>query len=275
MNEVLEQFNVWSVFDILIIAYIIYNILLLIRGTRAAQMLAGILIFVAAFLFSSIVPLSTLNWVMNKFYSSFIIILVIIFQEDIRRVLSRIGKKSILPPGEQASPNWSIDEITRASVSLARKKKGALIVIERNIRLDRYSDLGIQLDARIAKELLISIFQTTSPIHDGAVIIQGDRISAAACFLPIRSDEYIDQNLGTRHRAALGISQETDAVVVVVSEEKGTVSIALEGRFLSNLTRAELRTKLYNLLLVSDSSEPVGKKLSHYVGLASKLFSRK
>lgn len=255
MNEVLEQFGIWAVVDILIIAFIIYHLLLLIRGTRAAQMLTGVLFVVAAFLLSKVVPLTTLNWVMSKFYSSFLILLVILFQEDIRHVLSQMGKKSFIPTGDYLSSNQILDEITRAGSSLASKRIGALIVIERNIILSRYVDVGILLDARVSKELLVSIFHTSSPIHDGAVIIQRGRVSAAGCFLPLTRQENLDPNMGTRHRAALGISQETDAVVVLVSEEGGSISIVTDGRISGSLSPKQLRRSLQELLLESADGE--------------------
>lgn len=255
MQEVLDQFGFWAAIDILIIAYIIYHVLLLIRGTRAAQMLTGILIVVAAFLLSSIVPLTTLNWVMNKFYSSFIIILIILFQDDIRRVLSRIGKKSFIPGSDNLSSAQILDEIVRAAASLASKRTGALIVIERNIILSRYLEVGTQVDGRVSKELLVSIFHPSSPIHDGAVIIQHGRIAAAGCFLPLTRDENLDPNWGTRHRAAIGISQETDAIVVLVSEEGASMSLVVEGKVSRKMDPRDLRKSLKDLLAEQPAEE--------------------
>ncbi len=248
MLEILDQFGFWASIDILIIAFIIYHILLLIRGTRAAQMLTGILIVVAAFLLSSIVPLTTLNWVMNKFYSSFIIIIIILFQDDIRHVLSRMGKKSFIPGSDNLSSGQILDEITRAAASLATKRIGALIVLERNIILSRYVEVGTLLDARVSKELLVSIFHPSSPVHDGAAIIQRGRISAAGCFLPLTRDENLDPNWGTRHRAAIGISQETDAIVVLVSEEGASISLVVEGKVSRKMDPKDLRRSLNDLL---------------------------
>lgn len=248
MLEILDQFGFWAGVDILIIAFIIYHILLLIRGTRAAQMLTGILIVVAAFLLSSIVPLTTLNWVMNKFYSSFIIIIIILFQDDIRHVLSRMGKKSFIPGSDNLSSGQILDEITRAAASLASKRIGALIVMERNIILSRYVEVGTLLDARVSKELLVSIFHPSSPVHDGAAIIQRGRIAAAGCFLPLTRDENLDPNWGTRHRAAIGISQETDAIVVLVSEEGASISLVVDGRVSRKMDPKDLRKSLTDLL---------------------------
>lgn len=260
MIEILDQFGFWAVIDILIIAFIIYHILLLIRGTRAAQMLTGILIVIAAFLLSSIVPLTTLNWVMNKFYSSFIIILIILFQDDIRHVLSRMGKKSFIPGTDNLSSAQILDEITRAAAALASKRIGALIVLERNILLTRYIEIGTLIDGRVSKELLMAVFHPTSPVHDGAVIIQRGRVSAAGCFLPLTRDENLEPNWGTRHRAAIGISQETDAIVVLVSEEGASISLVVEGKVSRKMDPKDLRKSLKDLLTEHDDDENSGSK---------------
>lgn len=249
MAELFQQLGPWAVVDILIMAALIYRLLLLIRGTRAMQMVLGILILIgSAFLLSQLYPLTTLKWMMDKFYSSIIIIIVILFQEDIRRVLSRMGKKSFIPTGENVSSKQILDEITRAATSLASKKIGALIVIERHIILSRYVDVGILLDSRISKELIECIFYPSSPIHDGAIIIQQGRIAAAGCFLPLTRDENVDANFGTRHRAAIGISQETDALAIAVSEENAAISLVVDGNVSRNLDPKELRKALRNLL---------------------------
>lgn len=254
MLEIFDQFSIWAALDILLIAFIIYHILLLIRGTRAAQMLTGILIVIAAYLLSSIVPLTTLNWVMNKFYSSFIIIIIILFQDDIRHVLSRMGKKSFIPGSDNLSSSQILDEITRAAAALAAKRVGALIVLERNIILARYVEVGTLLDARVSKEIIMAIFHPSSPIHDGAAIIQRGRISAAGCFLPLTRDENLDPNWGTRHRAAIGISQETDAIVVLVSEEGASISLVVDGKVSRKMDPKDLRKSL-NELLAEDEEQ--------------------
>jgi diadenylate cyclase len=249
MSELYNKLGHWALIDIAIIAMIIYRLLLLIRGTRAMQMVLGILMTIGfAFFISQVYPLTTLKWLMDKFYSSIIIIIVILFQEDIRRVLSRMGKKTVFPTQEQTSSRQVLDEIARAATGLAGKKIGALIVIERNIILSRYVDIGVLIDARISKELLVSIFHPTSPIHDGAVVIQQGRIAAAGCFLPLTRDEDVDPNFGTRHRAAIGISQETDALALAVSEETSTISLMMDGKVSRNLDGKELRRLLKECL---------------------------
>ena len=251
MNEIVEQFNWWSSIDILLISVIIYHILLLVKGTRTAQMLIGIVVLLIIFLASSIFPLTTLNWVLNKFYSSIILIVVVLFQEDIRHGLSRLGKKSFISSTENISSDYILDELIRASTNLASQHIGALIVVERNIILSRYVDIGTLVDARISKEVLLAIFHPNSPIHDGAVIIQQSRIAAAGCFLPLTRENNLDQHMGTRHRAAIGICQETDAVVILVSEERGTVSLAVEGRILDCATDSALKKLLRRYLVES------------------------
>lgn len=254
MGEILEQFTWWSALDIIIVSFVIYQIMMLVRGTRAGQMLIGMMVIIILYIASSIFPLTTLHWTMSRFYSSFIFIIIVLFQDDIRSVLSRIGKKSFLNTGEIISTGRILDELTRAATSLAQSSTGALIVLERNIILSRYVDIGITLDAKISKEILLATFHTSSPIHDGAVIIQKGRIAAAGCFLPLTKDEDVNANLGTRHRAALGISQETDAIVILVSEEDSSVSIAIDGRFNDNLDAKTLRKQLQKYL-VQDNPE--------------------
>lgn len=245
MVELFSQFGFTAVIDIAIMTFIIYNLLVLIRGTRAAQMVLGMFILVGAlFVVSQFYPLTTFKWVMDKFYSSLIIIIFILFQEDIRTVLSRMGKKPFLSGSETVSSKVILDEITRAAASLASKKIGALIAIERNILLHRYAESGIVIDAKISQELLMAIFHTSSPIHDGAVLIIQGRLAAAGCFLPLTRDENVDPDMGTRHRAAIGLSQETDAIIVVVSEEKGAISLCVDGEMTRGLSAKELRKSM-------------------------------
>lgn len=249
MKEIFEHFSWWSALDISLIAIAIYYILLLIKGTRTAQMLSGILIVFGIFLASSVFPLTTVNWVMNKFYSSLILIMVILFQDDVRHALRKIGKKPLMASGDHVSSHHILDEIVKAATNLATKRIGALLVLERNIILSRYVDIGTLIDARVSKEILLAIFHTNSPLHDGAVIIQQGKIAAAGCFLPLTRDDHLTRDWGTRHRAALGISQETDAVVVLVSEEKGNVSIVSEGTIKTMKDREEIRSLLQRHLV--------------------------
>jgi diadenylate cyclase len=252
MNDIFGQFTPWSALDVLLLAIIIYQILLLIRGTRAAQILIGILLVVGLFILSNVFPLTAVNWMMNKFYSSFIIILIIIFQDDIRYVLSSMGRRNIFVDQDASASMMIIDEISRAAVALAAKRIGALIVLERGILLTRYVDIGVLLDARVSKEILMAIFHPSSPIHDGAVILQGGKIAAAGCFLPLTRDEQVDPNLGTRHRAAIGISEETDALVIIVSEEGASMALVDNGKINRKVDGKDLREALSQRLLSHD-----------------------
>jgi diadenylate cyclase len=255
MSEIIQQLGPWAILDILIISTIIYQILNLVKGTKAAQILTGILVILGTFLFSSVVPLTTVNWVMGKFYSSFLVIVVILFQDEIRNALSRLGKKPLVSSTGEQTPSRIVEEVAKAAVSLASKNTGALIVFERNILLSRFIGIGTTINGVVSKELLMSIFQTTSPIHDGAVIIQNGKIAAAGCFLPLaKGDASANIQGGTRHRAAVGVSLETDALVILVSEEKGTVSLVADGQIYPKQTTEQIKTKVSQLLRIDNLS---------------------
>jgi diadenylate cyclase len=251
VKEIIEQFGWWSALDITLIAVGIYYILQLIKGTRAAQMLVGLMIIAGVFLISSLVPLTTVSWVLNKFYSSIILILIIIFQDDVRHALRKIGRKPFFQGQDNRASLHILDEISRAADHLSKRRVGALLVIERSIILTRYIDVGTQIDGRISKELILAVFHPASPIHDGAAIIQRGRLAAAGCFLPLTRQENLLKNWGTRHRAAMGISQETDAVVVIVSEESGKISLVEDGVFLP-VPRIENLSKILSRILISE-----------------------
>ncbi|MDD9950109.1 MAG: diadenylate cyclase CdaA [Zetaproteobacteria bacterium] len=252
MFQILDQFGWWAVLDIALVAVVIYYVLLLVRGTRTAQVLAGVLILVGAFLLSSAAPLTVVNWVMNKFYSSIILILVILFQDDVRHGLGKIGKQSLIKGTDQNYSRVMLEEVSKAAFSLASRRVGALIVFERNIILSRYVDIGIPLDAKVSKELLMTIFVPQTPLHDGAVILQQGKLAAAGCFLPLTRMEDLSKDLGTRHRAAIGISQETDALVVLISEERGDVCWVVDGEIKSVQKKDQL-TALLNKKLDESS----------------------
>ncbi len=203
--------------------------MILIRGTRSAQMLIGFIFLISIFILSSSLPLTALNWFVSKFYSSFVLIIIVLFQEDIRLALRRIGKHPLTTPHENSLRKPFLEEICNTSFALAKQGTGALLVLERNIILNRYIEIGTQLDSRLSKELILAVFNKNSPLHDGAIIIQNGRLQAAGCFLPLSKTENLDRHMGTRHRAALGITQETDAIVILISEEKKTVSLIFEG----------------------------------------------
>ena len=216
-----------DILDVLIVAYVIYRIAMLIRGTRTVQMIVGLLIVGAAFVGSQILGLFTLNWLLNNFLGSLFVILVVIFQADIRRALTRVGAQSFFGPRTPAAS--AAEEIATAVAWLAARRIGALIVIEQDDGLNEFVESGRLLYSKVSPELLETIFMRGSPLHDGAVIIKGDQVLAAACLLPLSSNPNVSLALGTRHRAAIGMTEDSDAVVVVVSEEDGTISIAKGG----------------------------------------------
>jgi diadenylate cyclase len=216
-----------DILDVLIVAYVIYRIAMLIRGTRTVQMIVGLVIVGAAFVISQVLGLFTLNWLLNNFLGSLFVILVVIFQADIRRALTRVGAQSFFGP---RTPAASVaEEITTAVAWLAARRIGALIVIEQDDGLNDFVESGRLVYGKVSPELLETIFMRGSPLHDGAVIVKGDQILAAGCVLPLSSNPNVSLALGTRHRAAIGMTEDSDAVVIVVSEEDGTTSIARRG----------------------------------------------
>ena len=234
-----------DVLDILIVWYLIYRMILLVRGTRAAQMLIGLAVVVGAFIISQRLELITLSWILDNLLSSIVLIIIVIFQHDIRRALSQFGRNPFWGRKAGSLEASLVEELVKAGVSLANKRIGALIVLGRKTGLNDYLESGVQIDAQVVKELIISIFLPYSPIHDGAVIVQEGRIVAAGCFLPLTVNPNVSKEMGTRHRAAIGLSEETDALVIVVSEETGRISLAIEGAIITNLDGPSLREKLY------------------------------
>jgi diadenylate cyclase len=236
-----------DVLDIALVSLILYRVLLLVRGTKAAKMLVGLLLLLAASVISRLLPLYTMDWLLQSFWAYIVIAVIVIFQPEIRRALAKMGEASFLSAFTSAEELKSLEEIVRASISLANRKIGALIVIQRDTKLKDFVELGTPLDARVSKELLMSIFHPSSPIHDGAVVIKGNRVIAAGCFLPIAPTTRISKALGTRHRAALGLTEETDAVVIVVSEETGQISMSVDGRLDTHLDMGTLRDMLTDM----------------------------
>ena len=247
MLELLSNFRVQDAIDIAIIAFVIYRIIDLIRGTRAVQMLIGLAVVFLTYLSSQYFSLYTLNWILDNFLSSILLVIVVIFQDDIRRALTQVGTRPFFGT-EPRLHGQDLEEIVRAAVSLASKRIGALVVLPRDVGLNQYIEVGTPLDAKVSKELITSIFLPTSPIHDGALIIQHGRIIAAGCFLPLTTNPHVSKTLGTRHRAAIGLTEETDAIVVVISEEEGAISLVREGRITRDVDAGTLRSTLQRLL---------------------------
>ena len=247
MSRMAFPLRIADVVDISIIAFISYQMINLVRGTRTAQMLIGFLIVLATYLASQYFELHTLNWLLSNFLASIILVIVIIFQPDIRRALTQVGAGRSFSAAERVAQGQVLEEIVRSAVLLASKRIGALIVFERDVNLSEYIEVGTRIESKVTRELLQAIFLATSPIHDGAVIIQQGRITAAGCFLPLTVNPNVSKTLGTRHRAAIGLTEETDAVVVVVSEEEGKVSLVREGRIIRDLDAGTLRNTLQQL----------------------------
>lgn len=242
--------NWWDVVDILIVSILIYEGLKLIRGTRAAQMALGSALVLVLLFASRRFPLQTVDWVIRNVFVYAGFAAIVLFQSDIRRALSHLGRARFFRylAGARESDE-AIEEVLTAASLLAKSRTGALIVIEREIGLRNYVESGIPLNADVSYDLLTTIFQPGAPMHDGAVIIQEDRVAAAACFLPLTISPSFDRELGTRHRAAIGVTEESDAVAVVVSEERGEVSVAVDGRIERGLTPERLRARLHELVL--------------------------
>ncbi len=231
--------------DVLIVAYVIYRITLLIRGTRTMQMVVGLGILAIAFVVSQMLGLFTLNWLLNNFLGSLIVILVVIFQADIRRALTGVGARSFFTT--RANVSDIAEELVKAAEWLSARRIGGLIVIEHDVGLQDVVDTGRVIDGRASPELIETIFMPGSPMHDGAVIIKGDQVLAAACQLPLSTNPNVSLTLGMRHRAAIGLTEDSDASVIVVSEQDGTISIARQGRLMRGLKPQELLVALQNL----------------------------
>ena len=249
MLELLKHFR-WSLdlLDILLVAFIIYRILLLIKGTRTVQMLVGLAVLLVVYVASQLGGLFTLNWLLENFLSSIILVIVVIFQNDIRRALIHMGRNPFFADQSFREEDKAIDELVRGCTSLAGRRYGALLVIERETGINDFLEIGIELDAKLSADLLGAIFHPQSPIHDGAVIIQRGRLTRAGCFLPLTQNPSVSPRLGTRHRAAIGLTELVDAVAIVVSEETGKVSVVVSGKMTRDLDSITLRKVLGRLL---------------------------
>jgi len=235
--------------DILLVAIVIYYVLRFIEGTRAVQMIFGLIVIVIVYFFAQNFDLFTINWLLGNFLSFIILIAVILFQHDIRRFLAAIGRSPFLIGlNPQKADSNIANEVVKSSTYLSNNKTGALIAIEMHNTLNDYIEIGMELEAWVSSELIISIFNTSSPLHDGAIIIRNNKILSAGSFFPLATDPELDRELGTRHRAAIGITRETDCIVVIVSEETGRISISHQGILTRNLDAASLHNKLIELM---------------------------
>jgi diadenylate cyclase len=239
--------SVISIIDILLVAIIIYEFLALIKGTRASSMVVGVAGLGLVFYLSRLGNLAALNWLISTLLPYTVFALIVVFAAEIRQALARLGRGLTLSraPGSEAD---AYDDIVLAANLFCQNQTGALIIIEREIGLRTYIESGVPLDARLSYDLLATIFRPSAPLHDGAVIVQNDRIAAAACFLPLSMNPVLSTQLGTRHRAGIGVTEETDAIAVIVSEETGSISLAVSGRIERDLSVDQLRDRLGELL---------------------------
>lgn len=235
LYDFVARFQPRDLIDILVISFIIYQALRLIKGTRAWQMTLGVISLVLFYYVTRVLDLMTVRWLLENFFPYFIFSLIVIFSSEIRRALTEIGKRNVLRTLGSRGGETPFEEIVLAATTLSSSKIGALIVLENEVGLKNYIESGIKLDAYLTYDLLLTIFSPKVPLHDGAVIVSENRIAAAGCFLPLTTDPYLSKELGTRHRAAIGITEETDAIAVVVSEETGTISVVRSGEITRNL----------------------------------------
>jgi diadenylate cyclase len=240
----------WDLVDILVVSALIYEILKLIRGTRAMQMAVGAGFIAALFYVSRWGHLETVNWLVRNMVGYLVFAVIVLFQSDIRRALAHLGRAPFFRYfAKQESAEESIEELVVAASMLSAQRIGAIVAIERQIGLRNYIEGGIPLDAVLTYDLVLSIFQPSSPLHDGAVIVQDDRVAAAACFLPLTVNPKLSKELGSRHRAAIGLTEENDSVAIVVSEETGSISLVADGQIVRGLDADSLRAQLRSLVL--------------------------
>jgi diadenylate cyclase len=238
----------WDLIDILVVAFFIHQAFLFLKGTRAFQLFLTLSLLFLFFWISERFQIRTVRAVLGSLFDNWVILLVLLFHQDIRRALSQFGVKSFLSASKKEDSSQLIEELVRSAVSLANKKIGALLVVEREADLSDFIEAGEVLDSRVSKDVLTSLFLPVSPLHDGAAVIRKGRIFMAGCFLPLSLNPLISKALGTRHRAALGITEETDAICLVISEEKGSVSFASAGKISHDLEAGQLRKLLTEAL---------------------------
>ena len=249
----LPKVSVIDILEIVILAFVIYHVALWIKNTRAWMLLKGIIVLLACYVIAYILRMNVIVWIFERTISIGITALMIVFQPELRRALEELGQKKIvstlIPFDDTRNQNErfserSINEIVKATVEMAKAKTGALIIMEKDIDLSEYERTGIELDSTISSQLLVNIFEHNTPLHDGAMIIRGDRIVSATCYLPLSDNMGLSKELGTRHRAGVGISEVTDSLTIIVSEETGRISVAVGGKLLRNIDGDLLRKKL-------------------------------
>jgi len=246
-----ERFRIlFDILDVAAVSFVFYHVLMLVRGTRAAQMFFGLALLMVTSVAGSMLGLDGLNWIVSNLKTVWVIAFVILFQPELRRALASLGSHRVFRNFIRSDGQEPIGEIVNAAARLAELGLGALIVLEREAELRSFEETGTRIESRVTAELLETIFTPPTPLHDGAVIIRGSQLIAAGCILPLTSNPRLASTLGTRHRAALGIAEETDAVVVVVSEETRTISLAMDGRLRLRLDPLTLRTELAGIFVL-------------------------
>ncbi len=250
--DIINSISIKDVIDVLIVSYVIYKLIILVRDTRAIQLMKGILIVVFAWVISIWLQLSTLQWMVNQMFTFGLLAIIIIFQPELRRALEQLGRGKLFNRStndESNDVNRRISEVIKAVNYLSKRKIGALIVFEKQTGLTDYIESGTSIEGKISSELLINIFIPNTPLHDGAVIIRQGQLMAAGCYLPLSENPFINKELGTRHRAAIGMSELSDSTCLIVSEETGQVSVALQGHVLRDIQEDFLISKLFEELM--------------------------
>ena len=246
LRFIIANLRIQDLFDMFLVWLVVYRVLVLIRRTGAVQVISGLGILAIAYIVSIWAELFTFNWLLEKFFSNLFVIVVILFQAEIRRALAHIGSNPFLAGLDDFEETHVVEEISKGLLQLAQQGYGSLIVIQREIELEYFVEVGTRLDSAVTAELLVSLFHPQSPLHDGAIVLQGSRLHSAGCFLPLSKNPALDKNLGTRHRAAIGLTEETDALVLVVSEESKSIGMVQSGQLTPDVQPAEIRRALYD-----------------------------
>ena len=262
MPALMPQLEIWqviiSVVDVIIVAYVFYKFFMLIRGTRSIQLLKGLAVVFIAYVLSDRLNLQTTRWLLNQAQLGLVVALPIVFQPELRRALEQLGRGRIFARSifqvEEVDSGKLLGEVIRAVMTLSRKRIGAIIVFERETGLEDIAETGIKIDGMVSSEFLVNIFVPNTPLHDGAVLIRGSRVVAAACFLPLAEEHQLGPEFGSRHRAAIGITEHSDAIGLVVSEETGIISLANGGKLVRNLDEKTLREMLQMLIVPQETN---------------------